>query len=157
MTTHRDRRAIMLSRRTAIAVTAALLPWRAGAQAASGETFAAAEQAILAGRVPVTAGISLDTPPLSENGNSVDLTIKVDSPMTADDHVSSIYVLSEKNPFPRVAAFHIGPRAGRVEVATRIRLSETQSVVVLAETSKGIVHRGTREVIVILGACVDGG
>ncbi|MCA0317140.1 MAG: hypothetical protein LCH88_03630 [Proteobacteria bacterium] len=157
MTTHRARRAIMLSRRTAIAAAAALLPWRAGAQAASGETFAAAEQAILAGRVPVTAGISLDTPPLSENGNSVDLTIKVDSPMTADDHVSSIYVLSEKNPFPRVAAFHIGPRAGRAEVATRIRLSETQSIVVLAETSKGIVHRGTREVIVILGACVDGG
>lgn len=159
MTAHGDRRAIMLSRRTAIAATAttALLPWRAEAQPASGETFAAAEQAILAGRVPVSAGVSLDTPPLSENGNSVDLTIRIDSPMTADDHVSSIYVLSEKNPFPRVAAFHIGPRAGRAEVATRIRLAETQSIVVLAETSKGAVHRGTREVIVILGACVDGG
>lgn len=159
MTAHRDHPAIVLSRRTAIAATAtaALLPRLAGAQSASGETFAAAEQAILAGRVPVSTGILLDTPPLSENGNSVDLTIRIDSPMTVDDHVSSIYVLSEKNPFPRVAAFHIGPRAGRAEVATRIRLAETQSIVVLAETSKGVVHRGTREVIVILGACVDGG
>jgi len=56
-----------------------------------------------------------------------------------------------------VAAFHLGPRAGRVEVATRIRLAETQTILVLAETSRGIVHRGGREVIVILGACVDGG
>jgi sulfur-oxidizing protein SoxY len=146
------------SRRTAIAATAAaMLPVSARAQSASGESFAAAEQAILAGRSAVSTGISVDMPPLSENGNSVDLTIKVDSPMSADDHVSAIYVLSEKNPFPRVAAFHIGPRAGRAEVATRIRLSETQSIVVLAETSRGVVHRGAREVIVILGACVDGG
>jgi hypothetical protein len=28
---------------------------------------------------------------------------------------------------------------------------------VLAETSRGQVHRAAREVIVILGACVDGG
>ncbi len=160
MTTHDEAlRAMELTRRAAIAATAAavMLPRGLQAQSASGETFASAEQAILAGRVPVASGIALDTPPLSENGNSVDLTIKVDSPMSPDDHVSSIYVLSEKNPFPRVAAFHIGPRAGRAEVATRIRLAETQSVVVLAETSKGVVHRGAREVIVILGACVDGG
>ena len=49
------------------------------------------------------------------------------------------------------------PRAGRAEVATRIRLASTQTVLVLAETSGGRVHRASREVIVILGACVDGG
>lgn len=148
-----------LSRRAVMAAGAAVavLPGQPAAQPASGETFAAAEQAILAGRVPVGSGLSLDMPPLSENGNSIDLTIRVDSPMSAGDHVRTIHVLSEKNPFPRVAVFHIGPRAGRAEVATRIRLAETQSVVVLAETSRGTVHRGAREVIVILGACVDGG
>lgn len=147
-----------LSRRTALAATAAaILPVPLVAQPAPRETFAAAEQAILAGRVPLATGITLDMPPLSENGNSIDLTIRIDSPMSADDHVSAIHVLSENNPVARVATFRIGPRAGRAEVATRIRLAETQSVVVLAETSRGAVHRGAREVVVILGACVDGG
>ncbi|WP_439573592.1 thiosulfate oxidation carrier protein SoxY [Phreatobacter sp.] len=152
-------RPVRLSRRAALAATAAAvaMPGRTMAQPATGQTFASVEASILAGRIPAASGIVLDMPPLSENGNSIDLTIAVDSPMNEEDHVSAIHVLSEKNPFPRVAVFHIGPRAGRAEVATRIRLAETQAVVVLAETSKGAVHRAAREVIVILGACVDGG
>lgn len=149
-----------LTRRTALAAgAAALLPGAApaAAQTAQRETMAAAERAVLAGRTPVTAGVAIDMPPLSENGNSVDLTVKIDSPMSGDDHVTTIHVLAEKNPVPRVATFRIGPRAGRAEVGTRIRLAETQTIVVLAETSRGTVHRGAREVIVILGACVDGG
>ena len=96
-------------------------------------------------------------PQLSENGNSVDVAVKVASPMTAADRVTAIHILAEKNPYPRVATFTLSPRAGRAEVATRIRLASTQTVLVLAETSAGRVHRASREVIVILGACVDGG
>lgn len=153
------RRAPHLTRRGALAAAAAtaLLARRATAQSSARESFAEAERAILAGRTPISAGLALDMPPLSENGNSVDVAITVDSPMSTEDHVVRVHVLAEKNPFPRVAAFHLGPRAGRVEVATRIRLAETQTILVLAETSRGIVHRGSREVIVILGACVDGG
>jgi len=138
-------------------VATALLPRNGAAQPAARESFAEAERAILAGRTPISAGLALDMPPLSENGNSVDVAITVNSPMSAEDHVVRVHILAEKNPFPRVAAFHLGPRAGRAEVATRIRLAETQTILVLAETSRGIVHRGSREVIVILGACVDGG
>jgi len=101
--------------------------------------------------------VMIDMPPLSENGNSVELKIRVESPMTREDHVTAIHVLAEKNPFPRVATFTLTPRAGRAEVATRIRLGTTQAVIVLAETSMGHVYRASREVIVILGACVDGG
>ena len=121
------------------------------------EDYAAAERAIIADRAPVTDGITLDIPRLSENGNSVDLAVKVTSPMTEQDHVTAIHILSEKNPVPRVATFALSPRNGRAEVATRIRLATTQTITVLAETSRGAVHRAEREVIVILGACVDGG
>lgn len=120
------------------------------------ESFAAAERAILAGR-EAREGIALVMPPLSENGNSVDLGIRVESPMTAEDHVTAIHILAEKNPVPRVATFHLTPRAGRAEVATRIRLATTQRILVLAETSAGAVHRAEREVIVILGACLETG
>lgn len=121
------------------------------------ESFAAAERAILAGRRPRADAITLDIPTLSENGNAVDVAIRVASPMTAEDHVTAIHLLSEKNPVPRVAAFHLSLRAGRAEIATRIRLATTQDVLVLAETSRGEVFSARREVIVILGACVEGG
>jgi len=134
-----------------------LLPIAASAAAAQDADMAAAERAILAGRTPHAAGIEFDMPRLSENGNSVDVAVRVDSPMTAADHVRAIHILSEKNPVPRVASFFLTPRAGRAEVATRIRLATTQRIVVLAETSAGQVHRVAREVIVVLGACVEGG
>ena len=126
-------------------------------QVRSEESFAEAERAILAGRVPIAGGVVLDLPPLSENGNSVDLTVRAESPMTRDDHVTAIHILSEKNPFPRVATFHLTPRSGRAEVSTRIRLATSQSLVALAETNQGAVHRVSKDVIVILGACVETG
>ncbi|BDG71268.1 thiosulfate oxidation carrier protein SoxY [Roseomonas fluvialis] len=132
-----------------------LLPIAATAAAAS--DMAVAERDILAGRTPSDAGIAFDMPRLSENGNSVDVAVRVDSPMTAADHVRAIHILSEKNPVPRVASFFLTPRAGKAEVATRIRLATSQQIVVLAETSAGQVHRAMREVIVVLGACVEGG
>jgi sulfur-oxidizing protein SoxY len=133
------------------------LPALAALPAHAEEDFGAATRAILAGRAPRDAGVALDMATLSENGNSVDIGIKVDSPMTAADHVTAIHILSEKNPVPRVATFALTPRAGRAEIATRIRLATTQQILVLAETSTGAVHRASREVIVILGACVETG
>lgn len=150
------------SRRTALAIplAAGVAPGvRAQSLAVvqSDESFEAAERAILAGRTPLAGGILLDLPPLSENGNSVDLTVTAESPMTAEDHVTAIHILSEKNPFPRVASFHLTPRSGRAEVTTRIRLATSQTVVALAETSRGTVSRVSRDVIVVLGACVETG
>lgn len=136
------------------------LPLSAGAATAAtipAEAFAAAERAILAGRAPVAAGIAIEMPRLSENGNSVDIAVRVDSPMTAADHVTAIHILAERNPVPRVARFTLTPRAGRAAVATRIRLATTQTILAIAETSTGQVHRAAAEVIVVLGACVEGG
>lgn len=133
------------------------LPLIPAAAVAQTESYEAAEQSILAGRLAAPTGITIEMATLSENGNSVDIAIRVDSPSTRADHVTAIHILAEKNPIPRVASFTLGPRSGRAEVATRIRLATTQTILVLAETSRGQVHRAAREVIVILGACVDGG
>jgi sulfur-oxidizing protein SoxY len=143
-----------LSRR---AVLAAPFLAASASGAAAEEDFAAALRAILTGRIPAEGAIALEIPPLSENGNSVDLSVRVDSPMTAEDHVTAIHILAEKNPFPLVATFSLTPRAGRAEVATRIRLATSQKIVAIAETSGGLVHRATRDVIVVLGACVETG
>ena len=108
------------------------------------------------GTAPVTRGrVKLELPPLSENGNAVPLAVSVESPMTAADHVKAIHVFTEKNPQPDVVSFHLGPRAGRASVATRIRLADTQTVVAISELSDGSFWSAEAAVVVTLAACLE--
>jgi sulfur-oxidizing protein SoxY len=121
-------------------------------------TPAEAKEAILkltAGATVKPGRVTLELPPLVENGNSVPLTVSVDSPMTTADHVKAIHVIVEKNPQPYVASFHLGPRAGRARVSTRIRLADSQSVVAICEMSDGSFWSGSAESVVTLAACVE--
>jgi sulfur-oxidizing protein SoxY len=90
-----------------------------------------------------------------ENGNAVPVTVEVDSPMTADDHVRRIALYNEKNPQADVVVFHLGPRSGRARVSTRIRLAASQTVVALAETSDGAFWSSKASVVVTLAACIE--
>jgi sulfur-oxidizing protein SoxY len=99
--------------------------------------------------------VKLDLPPLVENGNTVPLTVSVESPMTDADHVRAIHVFNEKNPQPHVFSARLTPRNGRAEIATRIKLAEAQRVVAIAETSRGEFWTASADVIVTLAACVE--
>ena len=99
--------------------------------------------------------ITLDIPPLVENGNTVPLTITVESPMTATDYVKAIHVFNEKNPQPNVIGIHLGPRAGKAKIATRIRLADSQKVVAIAQMSDGSYWTESVDVIVTLAACLE--
>jgi sulfur-oxidizing protein SoxY len=105
----------------------------------------------------VRAGkVKLDVAELVDNGNVVPITVTVDSPMTAADHVKSIAVFNEKNPQRDVARFTLGPRAGKASVGTRIRLATSQQLVAVAQMSDGSWWSHTVNVIVTLAACIDG-
>ena len=125
--------------------------------AASPETMADAMRAALGGATVKPGRVRIDISPLAENGNSVPLTIMVDSPMTAADHVKAIYVFSPENPLPDVARFHLTPRAGRAQVKTSIRLATSQKIEVVAVMSDGSAWGNAAEVIVTLSACFDAG
>jgi sulfur-oxidizing protein SoxY len=99
--------------------------------------------------------IKLDLPPLIENGNAVPVTVAVESPMTEADHVKSIHLFNEKNPQPNVANFHLGPRAGRASVSTRMRLADSQKVIAIAQLSDGSFWSESVDVIVTLAACLE--
>ena len=121
-------------------------------------TPAAMQEAIrkVVGASTVSPGrVKLEMPPLSENGNTVPLTVSVESPMTAADYVKAIHVFTELNPQPDVVSFRLGPRAGRARVATRIRLATTQTVVAVSELSDGSVWSDTVAVVVTLAACLE--
>jgi len=99
--------------------------------------------------------VTLDLPPLVENGNTVSMSVTVDSPMTRENHVRAIHVFNEKNPQPNVITVRLGPRAGKAQVSTRIRLADTQKVIAIAEMSDGTFWSDTQEVIVTLAACLE--
>lgn len=112
----------------------------------------------ITGGAPLTAGkVSIDTPRLADNGHSVPLKVSVDYPMTAANHVRSITLLSPRNPRPLIAKFVLGPRAGRAEISTRVRLNGSQVVLAVAQLSDGTFWSGTAEVEVTESACLDAG
>jgi sulfur-oxidizing protein SoxY len=119
---------------------------------------AATLQAIhkVVGTATVNKGkVTLEIPALIENGNGVPVAVRVDSPMTEADYVKAIHVFTEKNPLPNVVSFHLGPRAGRASVATRVRLADTQTVVAICELSDGTFWSGSASVVVTLAACLE--
>jgi sulfur-oxidizing protein SoxY len=99
--------------------------------------------------------VTLDVPPLVENGNAVPVTISVDSPMSKADHVRAIHVFNEKNPQAHVISITLGHRAGKARVATRIKLADAQRVVAIAEMSDGSFWTGEASVVVTIAACVE--
>ncbi|MCS6891744.1 MAG: thiosulfate oxidation carrier protein SoxY [Rhodovarius sp.] len=135
----------------AAGVTVALLPRPAWAQL-SAATQAAVDR-IRGSRTPQEGRITLRAPPIAENGNTVPISVLVDSPMTPADHVRRIYVFADKNPTPDVATFTLTPALGRAQVDTRIRLGQTQDLVVLAEMSDGALYMARTEVKVTIGGC----
>ncbi len=108
------------------------------------------------GMLPQVGRVSLILPTLAESGHSVRLRVRVESPMTPQAHVKNIHIFSEKNPRPVIARFSLGPRAGRAEVHTRIRLAGTQRVVAVAVMNDGTAWMAGAEVVVTAAACVEG-
>jgi sulfur-oxidizing protein SoxY len=101
--------------------------------------------------------VKLELPPLIENGNAVPLAVTVESPMTEAHHVRVVHVFTEKNPQPNVASFHLGPRAGKATVATRVRLADSQTVVAICELSDGSFWSDSTGIVVTLAACLEDG
>jgi sulfur-oxidizing protein SoxY len=122
---------------------------------ATPEMLASAIRNVTGGAAVKTGKVKLDVPPLVENGNTVPLTVSVTHPMAPEDHVSSIHIFNEKNPQPNIASFHLGPRNGRAQVSTRIRLTDSQKVVAIAKLSDGSFWSASVDVVVTLAACTE--
>jgi sulfur-oxidizing protein SoxY len=121
-------------------------------------TPASMEAAIkkVAGSAPLRKGkVTLNLPPIVENGNTVSVDIAVESPMTPVDYVKAIHVFNEKNPLPNVISAYLGPRAGQAKVSTRMRLADSQRIMAVAEMNDGTFWSDEVEVIVTIAACLE--
>jgi len=99
--------------------------------------------------------VKLDISPLVDNGNSVPITISVDSPMTPESYVRQIAMFNEKNPQRDVLRAQLSPRMGKAAVSSRIRLANSQKLVAVAQLSDGTWWSHTVDVLVTLAACID--
>ena len=98
--------------------------------------------------------VELRLPDRADTGLSVPLEISVpDSPMTPEDHVKSLHVLTTRNPQPLVTDYWFTPRSGIARVAQRIRLAQSQYVFGFARMSDDSAWMTAKHVSVALGAC----
>ena len=99
--------------------------------------------------------VKLEIAELIDNGNTVPVSIRVDSPMTEADHVTAIALFSEKNPESLAFLARMNHHAGRAAVSTRIRLANSQTIVAVAKMKDGSCWMHSAEVIVTIAACIE--
>ena len=121
--------------------------------AASAEDAMKEVMAFTDGQEPAAGKVKLSAPEIAENGNTVPISVSVDSPMSADDYVESVLVVAQGNPRPGVATFKFSPMSGVAEASTRMRLAKTQKVIAVAKMSNGAVFMDAKDVKVTIGGC----
>ncbi|MCO6390982.1 thiosulfate oxidation carrier complex protein SoxZ [Aliihoeflea aestuarii] len=145
-----------LTRRSVLALSGAgalaLMLRPATAQAGAWQRLDAARE--LVGDATPTDGIELELPLVSENGAAVPLSFRVERALDDADPVETVHLFAPSNPDPLIAVFHFSPLAGRADVATRVRLNESQTVIAIARTASGEVMVGEREVRVTTTGCL---
>lgn len=126
---------------TAGAAAAALIPFRAA--------HASVEDAIAeftGGAEVGEGGITLTTPEIAENGNTVPVSVEAPGAV-------AIMMLAAGNPSPEVGVFNFGPLAASQSASTRIRLAGTQDVIAIAKMADGSFVRAANTVKVTIGGC----
>jgi sulfur-oxidizing protein SoxY len=105
------------------------------------------------GKAATEGRVRLDLPEIAENGNTVPMTVSVESPMTEQAYVSDVLIVSDGNPRGGVATFHFSPASGVAEANVRIRLAETQNVIAVAKMNDGSFFMASKPVKVTIGGC----
>lgn len=148
-----------MKRRGFLALPLAIIPLRGIAQNVNAHvsTTDPLVVAITKGKDVLPGRVRLELPDIADNGHSVAMTVKVDSPMSAEDYVRAVHLISEKNPVREMATFYFGPHSGRAEVGSRIRLNGTQRMTAIAELSDGSFWSDAVAIEVREAACTDGG
>lgn len=92
---------------------------------------------ILLSREPKEEKVTITMAKVAEDGSLVPCQFAVESPMSADDHITNAWLIVDKNPDPLI--MHVKPKQalGAVEIDTQIRMAEPSYVRVYAETNKG--------------------
>lgn len=112
-------------------------------------TFANVSDAInnfTSGAEVVDGEITLTAPPIAENGNSVPIEFSAPG-------AQSVTIFAEGNPEPVVANFSFGKLNPSRSATTRVRLHQSQKVIVVAKMEDGSFQKAESTVKVTIGGC----
>jgi len=110
-------------------------------------------KAFTGGKSATEGKVKLDLPEIAENGNTVPMTVSVESPMTEQSHVTEVLIVGDGNPNGGMVTFHFSPLSGVAEANTRIRLAATQNIIAVAKMNDGSFVTGAKQVKVTIGGC----
>jgi len=136
------------------AKVAVALPWLWSIPVAATPDEAKAVIKGLANGKPLGKGlVTVKVPQVAENGSRVMVEVSVDSPMTEADHVKSIHIISDGNPYPETVTFTLGPDAGKAEIKFFSRMAKTQTTYAVARMSDGSIQMAKGKSSVTIGGC----
>lgn len=147
-----------INRRQALALSAGAAVF-AVTGFSSKQSFASAEDTekaimeLAGGKMPEAGKVTLTAPEIAENGNTVPISVSVDSAMTDGDMVESVSIFAEGNPNPDVVTFNFTALSGAATATTRMRLAKTQNVIAVAKMADGTTYMDKKEVKVTIGGC----
>ena len=146
---------LILNRRQTLAIGAGALAVLGGAvrPALAANDFQDRIKNFTGGKTPQQGRVKLDLPEIAENGNTVPLTVAVESPMTEQSYVSDVLVVADGNPQGGVVTFHFSPASGAAEANTRIRLATSQNITAVAKMNDGSFFMASKPVKVTIGGC----
>ena len=118
-------------------------------------TYDQAVEAFSAGKKSVdgSALITLDIPTRPGSAVTIPVEINVKSPMNDEDYISAIAILTTKNKVNKAVTVDLSPANGMAYLFANIKLGETQEVVVLAKTNKGVIYKASKKIHVALSGC----
>ncbi len=145
-----DRRQVLMLGAGAAAIAALGIP---GGPAYAKNDYEEVIAKFTGGKTPTPGKVKLDLPEIAENGNTVPMTVSVESPMTPQSHVTDVLVVTDGNPRAGVATFHFSPASGIAEANTRIRLATSQNIIAVAKMNDGSFFTASKAVKVTIGGC----
>ncbi len=118
-------------------------------------TYEQAVEAFSAGvkSIDGNALISLDIPTQPSSAATIPVEINVASPMREDDYIRAIAIITTKNKVNKAVTAEFTPANGMAYLFANIKLGETQEVVVLAKTNRGVIYKTSKRILVALSGC----
>lgn len=102
---------------------------------------------------PQAEGLELDIPVLADNPGAVPIKARVVLPDDESDWCEALIVVAELNPIPLACRMQFTAHTGSAEAAVRLRLSQSQTVHVLARMHSGQVRAGSQAITVAASGC----
>lgn len=110
----------------------------------------------LGNQSPTEAGIDLNIPLVIDDGSSVNLKVSFNGSLANEEYLSRLWILADKNPNPDVIDFELSQAIPKLELTTRIRLGESQTVYALAQSNQGNFWLTSKDVRVTVSGCLMG-